>query len=471
MTLTTEVTPLDGNRAQLDLAVPPEEVKRQFGLAVKKIGRNMKVPGFRPGRIPEQVILQRVGREAVLDEMLRDAVGEWWGEAVAESGVRPITEPEFEQVEDVPEDGTLNLRATVELRPTATLGDYKGLEVGRAEPEIPEGALDEQLEELRKRAARLVTVDRAAANGDFALIDFDGSIGGARVRNASARDYLVEVGAGKLMNEFDRRLVGMAAGDDVSFDVEYGGDDRRAELRGKTVQYTVTVKQVQESQLPELDDDLAIEVSEFDTMDELRADLTKKLEDAAEERVQEDFRRRVIDAVTENATVEVPKAMIDNRVGTILHRTQHGLPEGVSLEDFLAASGKTIPGVAEELAPDAEMALKRELVVEAVADAEGIEVTDADVENQVRDDAAETGKDAESLLRELREADGVEALREDLRLQRAMELLVTSSSAIPLRDAEAREALWTPESEVTDPDAGKLWTPGDPGDPRKKTEE
>jgi trigger factor len=472
MPLTTEVTPLEENRVRLDVAVPGEEVRRQMERAVRHLGREVRVPGFRPGKAPAEVIVQRVGREAVVQEMLKGALGGWYSEAVSEAGVVPIDDPELD-LEEVPEDGDLTFSAKVQVRPKATLGDHAGLEVGKAEPEVPEGALEQQLEALRERAARLQPVERAAGEGDFVVIDFDGTIGGKKQRNAQARDYLVEIGGGRLVPEFDQQLRGKAAGERVSFPVTYSGDDQRDELRGRTVEYTVTVKQVQEKVLPELDDDLAIGVSEFDTIDELKADIQRRLEESAQAQVDELFRRMVIDAVVERATVDVPAVMVDRRVGTILQQTASQLPEGVSFEQYVAATGRTLEQIVEELRPDAEMAVRRELVVEAVADAEGVEVTDEEMEEQIRKDAEATGRAPDRLLHELQHHGGWETLRQDMRIQKAVRKLVESTTAIPMAQAEAREKLWTPEQErqkaaaAAEPagkpaPAGKLWTPGDP---------
>lgn len=476
MALTAEVTPLEENRVRLDVAVPEDEVQRRMGRAIQRLGREVRVPGFRPGKAPAEVVVQRVGHEAVVQEMLRGALGDWYSEAVAETGIVPIDEPDLD-LEEVPDEGDLTFTATVQVRPKATLGDYAGLEVGRAEIEIPEGTLDAQLLALRDREARLVPVDRPAGKGDFVIIDFDGSINGKTMRQASARDYAVELGGGRLLPEFDQRLLGMSAGETVSFPVAYAATDGRPELQGKTIEYTVTLKGVQEKELPPLDDDLALAVSEFDTLEELTADLQSRLEAVATERVDELFRRMVIDAVSERATVEVPAVMTDRRIGSILQQTAQQLPENITFEQYVAATGRTVEQIIEELRPDAEMAVKRELVVEAIADAEGIEVTDEEMEEQVRSDAEATGRAPDRLLHELREHGGWDALRQDLRLRKAVDHMIEGVTAIPMAQAEARERLWTPEDDrkkVADKavatedtagkpaQAGKLWTPGDP---------
>ena len=249
MALTAEVVNLEENRVRLDVEVPEDEVQKRMERAIRQLGREVRVPGFRPGKAPAEVIVQRVGRDAVVQEMLKGSLGEWYSQAVAETGVQPIDDPDLD-LDEVPETGPLAFQATVQVRPTATLGDYAGLEVGKAEPEVPEGALEQQLEALRERAARLQPVERAAQEGDFVVIDFDGTIGGKKHRNAQARDYLVEIGGGRLVPEFDQRLRSMSAGESVEFPVTYSDTDQRDELRGRTVDYTVAVKQVQEKVLP-----------------------------------------------------------------------------------------------------------------------------------------------------------------------------------------------------------------------------
>lgn len=475
MPLSAEVTSLEENRVRLDVAVPQDEVRKGLDRAVRKLGREVRVPGFRPGKAPAEVIVQRVGHDAVVQEMLRGSLGDWYSEAVAETGIHPVDEPDLD-LEDVPDAGDLTFTATVQVRPTAVLGDYAGLEIGKAEPQVPEGALEQQIEALRVRAARLVPADRAATTGDFVVIDFDGSVDGKAVRQASARDYAVELGGGRLLPEFEERLAGMSAGESVTFPVAYAAGDTRVQLRGRTVDYTVTLKGVQEKELPEVDDDLALQVSEFDTIDELTADLQSRLDEIARERVDELFRRMVIDAVAERASVEVPSVMTDRRIGTILQQMAESLPEGVSFEQYVAATGRPIEQIVSELRPDAEMAVKRELVVEAVADAEGITVDDAEIEEQIRTDAEATGRAPERLMHELRDHGGWEALRDDMRLRKAVDHLVAGATPIPMATAEARERLWTPEDQrkkladkasagVTEGKpaaAGKLWTPGDP---------
>jgi FKBP-type peptidyl-prolyl cis-trans isomerase (trigger factor) len=229
----------------------------------------------------------------------------------------------------------------------------------------------------------------------------------------------------------------------------------------------VAVKAVQAKVLPELGDELAGQVSEFDTLEELRADIAARVQAVAQAEVDELFRRAVIDAAVQAATVTIPQIMVDNRVNAILHETAHRLPQGMTLADYLRATGRTLEAARAELAPDAEMAIKRELVVEAVAEAEAIAVGDEEVEAQVRNDALAAGSDPEALLAELRAAEGFETLRDDMVMRAAVNFLIEHTTAIPVELAEARERLWTPEKagEATVAES-QLWTPDRPA-PRK----
>lgn len=446
MAIDTELTTLPEDRVQLDVSVSKDEVANAVDRTLKQLGQSVRIPGFRPGKVPPAVVMQRLGRDTVVQEMLRNSMDGWYQSAVLDSGVHPIDDPELDMDGPIEDDADLKFRATVQTRPKATLGTYKGLDVGRDDVEVPEGQAEAELERLRERAARLTPVERAAKEGDFVVISFDGHIGSNQVAAASARDYMVELGAGRLMPDFDTALVGMSAGDSTKLSVDYDHDDNRPELAGATVDYTLTLGQVQEKQLPELGDEFAAEVSEFDTLDELRADIDAKLTERAQAVVDEAFRRRAIDAAVAEATVDVPEVMTNRRIGTILNQTAGQLPRGVSFEQYLQATGRTLDETVEALRPDAEMALRRELVVEAIAEAEGIDVTDDDVEGQIRDDAQQMGRDADELVAEVRDNNAFDGLREDLRMRRAVDVLVSSANPVPVTD-EADDAKISDESQ------------------------
>ncbi len=214
MAITTEVVSLEENRVRLEVAVPKDDVDRKIERTLKRLGRDLRVPGFRPGKAPTQVVLQRFGHEAVVEETLRDSLGEWYGAALTESGVQPVSDPEID-FEESPGESGFAFTATVHTRPTAKLGEYTGLEVAKGTPEVPENGVEEEIDRLRGMAARLQDVERPAQTGDFVTIDFDGTVDGEALSSASARDYLVEVADGTQLRVVTPASDAVAAGSNV----------------------------------------------------------------------------------------------------------------------------------------------------------------------------------------------------------------------------------------------------------------
>ncbi|MDH3724274.1 MAG: trigger factor [Thermoleophilia bacterium] len=467
MPVTAEKTKLEDDKVRLDVVVSEDEVEKERSKTMRRLAREVRVPGFRPGKVPAEVVVQRIGQDAANDELLKDALGGWYHTALHEVEVDPIADPDI-NLNAVPEKGDLIFSATVQLKPTPELGDYKGLEVAKDPAEIPEGAVDARLEELRAAAASLRPVGRAAESGDFISIDFEGRRGGKRMRDAAARDYVVELGADKLVAGFDEQLVGLTAGESVSFSITYAKDDQRPQLRGTQVDYTVKMKRVFELAPPELDDAFVPQISEFERLEELRSEIEERYQEKAEDAVEEMFRRRVIDEAVKNSTVKVPRAMLQTRIQDMLREGQSRLPEGITLEQYLSSRGQSMDQLVKELAPEAEMAVKRELVVQAIAEAEGIQVGDDEVEQQIRDDAERGGRDPDELAAEVDRVNGREKLREDIALRRAVDVLVEAAAPISPETADAREKLWTPGEEKKEP--GELWTPGSgPANPQGGT--
>lgn len=456
MPVKTEKTDLDNDQVRLDIVVSADELEKARQKTMRRLGREIRAPGFRPGKVPPEVVMQRIGPDAANDELLKDSLGSWFATAIEDTDVEPIGDPDI-NLNRVPDEGELIFSATVQLKPTPTLGEYLGLEVPREAAEIPEGAVDNEIARLRDAAARLVAVDRPAENGDFITIDFEGRRGGKRMREAAARDYVVELGADKLIQGFDEHLLGLSAGESVDFSITYSKGDQRANLRGTTIDYSVTMKRVHARDVPD-NDDFVREISEFSTVDELREEIESDFQSRVDNAVDEVFRRQVIDAVVKKAKVEVPPAMLQTRIQEMLREGQSRLPAGVTLEQYLASQGQTLDQLAKGMAPEAEMAIKRELVVEAVVAAESIEISDEEVEQQIRDDSEAGDTDFEELAAELDRVNGRERLKADLALQRAVDRLVESAVPIAPETAEAREKIWTPEEPTTDP--GELWTPG-----------
>ncbi len=404
-------------------------------------------------------MIQRLGFPPVLEEAIRDSLPGWYERALLGSGVIPVGDPSVEIVETPEAEGEpLSFKFEIGVRPKAELGDYRGLEVGRAEPEVPEDIVDREIDRIREGFARLEPVERAAAEGDSLLIDFEGMLDGKAFEGGAANDYLLELGSGRLIEGFEEQLTGAKAGDERRVEVTFPDDYQAEQLAGEDAVFTVKVKEVREKVLPDLDDDFASEASEFDSMQELRNDITLRLGEAVGERIEQDFRVAAIDAAVDGARVEMPDQLAAARAGERCDRLERQLAQrGMDPAAYFQMQGKTREEVLEEAKPDAERELKREAVLAAIAEKEGIEVSDEELVEALAHTAEHERITAEKLLEKLR-ADGRDAMvAEDIRVRKAIDLVAESAKPIPLGQAEAREQLWTPEKERDA--AGGLWTP------------
>jgi trigger factor len=448
MAVKTSVTELPESRVRVDAEVPAEEVERSIEKTARALGRQLKIPGFRKGKVPPPVVVGRMGREAVLDEAVRGSLGSWYVDAIDAAGIEPVGDPEL-NLDDLPGEGQpLTFSIEIGVRPQATLGEYKGLEVARREPAVDEEAVEAQVQELRERLARLETAeDHAAEVGDFAVVDFTGTVDGEPVEGGEARDELVEVGAGRLPDELDAALPGMKAGDEKQVDVAFPDDHPSEQVQGKTASFDVTVKEVKRKELPDLDDEFAGDAAGFDTLDELRADVRSKLEEAETKAIDTEFREAALDAVVDGAKIDVPEALVEARARELWDQLGSTLArQGISKEAYLRISGKTEDDLVQDAKPDADRALRREAVLAAVVEAEGIEPTEEELVEALAHSAEHEKTTPEKLLARLRDAGRLDPLERDLAARRAVDVITESAKPISPGRAEAREKLWTPGS-------------------------
>jgi len=442
----TTVTELPESRVRVEAEVEVKEVDRALEQAAKALGKDMRMPGFRAGKVPTPVVIKRFGREGVLDQAVRGSLGKWYVEALEAAKIHPIGDPDLD-LADLPDPGEpLKFSFEIGVRPTAKLGDYKGLEVGRREPEPDPADIDAELEQLRERAARLETVEEPAAQGDFVVMDYVGSIDGENFEGGEGRDQMVELGTGRLIPGFEEQLVGAAAGEDRAVSLSFPDDYGAEHLQGKAAEFAVTIKEIKRKRLPELDDDFAVEAGGFDSVDELREDITAKLREADESKAEAEYREGVLDAVTANATIEVPEALARARAAELFERMMHQLShQGINKEMYLQISGKDEEEIVAEALPDAEQALRREAVLVAVIEAESIEPADGDILDALQSTAARENTTPEKLRAKLDKSGRLDDLREELSQRQAVDFLVEHATPVDAGTAEAREKIWTPE--------------------------
>jgi trigger factor len=456
----TSVTELPDSRVRVEVEVPTELVERGVIRAARDLAREMKMPGFRKGKAPPSLVIQRLGFGTVLQETIRASLPEWYEQGLLRSEISPVGDPDIEIVSAPEAEGEpLGFKFEIGVRPKAKLGEYKGLEVGRAESEPADEIVDREIERIREGFAKLEPVERAAADGDVLLVDYEGLIDGKAFEGGKETDGMLELGSGRFIEGFEEQLAGVGGGEQrevkVSFPEDYGAEH----LAGEEAVFTVDVKEVREKVLPELDDDFASEASEFDTLDELRADIAKRVGEAVDERAEQDFRAAAVDAAVDAASIDLPGDLVAARAAERLERLERRIAgQGMDPETFFQMQGKTREELIEESKPDAEKELKGEAVLAAIAEAEEIEVSEEEMVEALAHSAEHERTTPEKLLERLRESGRDALVREDIRVRKAIDLIAEAATPIPLEQAEAREKIWTPEKE--EEEKGELWTPG-----------
>jgi trigger factor len=443
------VEELPENKVRLTVDVPSHDVQHAVEHAASDLAATARVPGFRKGRVPMQVLLSRIGKERLYSEAVESHIEGWYRNAVAGTRIRPITRPRYEYELPQSADEDFSFTATVDVQPKVEVADWTKLEVPSAEVEVPPELVDQQLEAYRFAVAELVPVEgRPAHEGDTLVVDLVGADGNAQ------RDYVIELGLGRVVEELEEALVGMSPGE--SKEVEYElGEEEKAKAKVE-----VTLKELKEKVLPPLDDELARAASEFGTLAELRADVEARIREQVEEEVETQFRSAAADALVAASNIQPSAPLVQARTAELLTGLVRSLERrGISPETYLALSNQTPQQLEERLRAEAALSIARELALEAVADKAGIDVTDDEIREFVREHAEAEGEEAEQVVDQVFASGRSALLREDLRMRRALDKIVAEVKRIPLELARARDKLWTPEKEKG-PQETKLWTPG-----------
>ncbi len=459
----TSVTELEDSRARVEVEVPADEVSVQVQRAARMLAREMRMPGFRKGKVPPSVAIQRLGYDAVFQEAIREALPGWYEKAVYASGVVPIGDPEVEVVRAPEADGeTVEFKFEVGVRPVAELGEYLGVEVPRASAEVPDEVIDRELERLMEGMSSLDPVERPAATDDHLLVDFVGRVDEIEFDGGAATDHTIIIGSGQLIDDFEEQLIGSSAGDEVEVEVTFPEDYGAAELAGQDATFTVKVKEVREKKLPELNDEFAAEASEFDSLAELRDDIAEKVGESAEARIDQEFRTAAIDAVVTGAAVSIPENIVKARGEERWDRVERQMAaQGMNPETYLQAQGKTREEVIGESLDDAEREIRREAVLVAVAEAEGIEVSDAELEEELEHMASHERTTAAKLLKRLRRDGRDEMIAADIRVRKAIDRVAEAATGVEMKAEDARQKIWgiePPEADVPELPAAEAGT-------------
>jgi len=438
-----QVEELPDNKVRLTVDVPKADVHHAVEHAASDLAGSVKVPGFRQGKVPMPVLISRIGKERLYSEAIESHIAGWYGNAVARTRIRPAEQPELDYELPSSDDQDWTFTATVSVLPTPSVADWTKLQVPYAEPEVPEDYVDHELSVLRSTVAELSPVDdRPAEQGDTVVIDLVAGDGGQR-------DYVVDLGSGRLLPELEDQLVGMSAGETKELQLDRPGDEAATPVQ-------VTVKEIKEKVLPPLDDELARSASEFDTLDDLRADVEQRLREQLEAEADEAFRRATLDRLVEASNVTVSGPLVDSRTRTLLRELDSVMRRsGGSLDAYLQLSGESAEALVARLREQAAASVAGELVLEAAADQLGITVSEEEVDAAFR----ERFEEADTILEQARESGVYDSEREAMRLALALDRITSEVERIQPEQAAARDAIWTPDKEKPKTET-KLWTPG-----------
>jgi trigger factor len=443
----SQVEELGGNRVRLTVDVSPHELEHAVEHAASDLAGSVRIPGFRKGKVPRQVLLANVGKDRLWAEAVESHIGGWFWNAAARSRLRPVATPEYDFALPTSESEPWSFSATVEVQPTPEIVDWTTLEVPRAESVVPEELVQHELDALRNSVAELVPADdREAREGDTLVVDLAGADGDGQP------DTVIELGAGRLLGEIESALVGARVGDTRT--VRYALAD------GSETTVDVEVKHVNEKVLPEADDELARAASEFDTFADLRADIEGRIRAAVDERIDSDFRAAAVDELVRASNVAAAGPLVEARARELLNAFVRSLAtRGIAPAAYVQTTGQTPEVLTGQIRAEAAQSVARELALEAVAEKAGIVISDEDVEELVREQAGAAGDDAEEVIADIWAHGHQEQLREDLRLRAALDRLASEVKPIAPETHAAREAIWTPDKEKPAGET-KLWTPG-----------
>ena len=425
--MSVQVEKLEKNMAKLTVEVSAEDFKAAIKKAFNKNKNRFSIPGFRKGKAPQAMIEKMYGEGVFYEDAADEAINASYAEAMKESGLDIVSRPEV-TIEKIGKDEPFVYSALVAVKPEVTLGQYKGVEVEKADASVSAEDVEAELKKVQEQNARLLTVeDRGVEDGDQTVIDFEGFVDGKGFEGGKAEDYPLTIGSHSFIDTFEEQLIGKKIGEECEVNVTFPTEYHAADLAGKPATFKVTVKEIKVKELPELNDEFASEVSEFDTLDEYKKDVEKKLAEKKEIEANSKNEDAVVAKVVENATMEIPEKMIDaqaeNMVQDMARRMQS---QGLSLDMYLKYTGMTVEQMKEQARPDAEKRIRTRLVLEAVAKAENIQISDEKVDEEVAKMAEAYKMEVEKLKSYMSESD-VKQMKEDLAVQQAVDLLVAEA--------------------------------------------
>lgn len=427
MKVTTEK--IENQQVVLEITVPAEELEKAYAQAFKNISKQVNIPGFRKGKAPKKMVEKHVGVEYIMDEAFKTVYNASFGEAVDESKQVPVSRVDLEEVQlELGKD--VIYKTTFTAKPEVKLGQYKEVKVAKVEATVADADVDAQLARMLDRQADMVEAEEGAAveNGNFITLDFKGTVDGEAFAGGESKDYPLEVGSNSFIPGFEEQLVGMKVGEEKDVNVTFPEEYHSEELKGKAAVFACKVNSIKRKVLPAMDDEFAKKASTFETLDELKADIRKNLQTAADNKAVNEKREAVLDAISEAAEVEIPNVMIETRINNMINQMAMNIEQqGMKLEQYLQFTGTDMSKLRENCKETAQKNVRIDLVLEAVATAEGIKVEDADLQAEVAGMAAQYGATPAQIKKIIAENGQLGSLIDTIMRRKAMELVVSSA--------------------------------------------
>ena len=428
--MSVQVENLEKNTAKLTIEVPAEKFEEAVQHSYNKNKGKFNIPGFRKGKAPFNMIKKMYGVGVFYEDAVDEVIDASYPDAAKESGLEIVSRPSI-SIEEIEEGKAFVYTAVVAVKPEVTLGEYKGVEVQKTKSEVTEEDIETEIKRAREKNSRLITVeDRGVEDGDQVTIDFDGSVDGKRFEGGKAEDYPLTIGSHTFIDNFEEQLIGKKTGEECEVNVTFPAEYHVEELKNKPAVFKVKVKETQRKELPEANDDFASEVSDFDTMEEYKKDLTEKLQAEKIEAAKTADEDKVVAKVIENATMEIPDQMVEEQVNGMVNDYARRLEsQGISFKQYVEITGMTAEKIGEQMKPQAIKRIQTRLVLEAVVKAENIQADDAAVEEQF-DKMAEDFKMDKEQIKGMFGEEQIAQLKEDLAVQKAIDFLVAEAKFV-----------------------------------------
>lgn len=428
--MSVQVENLEKNTAKLTIEVPAEKFEEAVQHSYNKNKGKFNIPGFRKGKAPFNMIKKMYGVGVFYEDAVDEVIDASYPDAAKESGLEIVSRPEI-SIEQVEKGKAFIYVASVATKPEVTLGEYKGIEVEKAKPEVTDADVEAELKKVQEQNSRLVTVeDRAVADGDQTVIDFEGFVDGKAFEGGKAEDYTLVIGSHSFIDTFEDQLIGKNIGEDVEVNVTFPAEYHAAELAGKPATFKVKIKEIKMKELPELNDEFASEVSEFETLDAYKEDVKNKLAETKQAQATAENENNVVQKVVDNAQMDIPAPMVDEQVRNMIEDYARRLQsQGISFDQYLQFTGSTIEQLQEQMRPQAELRLRTRLVLEAVVAAEKIEPSDELIEAEIKKMSENYKMDVEQIKSIMGEA-GMAQMKADMAVQEAVDFLVAEAKLV-----------------------------------------